>query len=813
MPNYLPQIVVAGVTSLCSLVAALPTSPAFGGTNRWTAIGPDAANVAVLAIVPSTASTLFAGTDAGVLKSTDGGQNWAVTGAVPTGGVSALAIDPATPATLFAGTSAGVFRSDDGGQLWIAVNAGLGDRRQVMINGLAFDSDSPAALYAVTSGGVFKTNDGGANWTSINAGLAGLTPTGLALDPTAPATLYLGVFAEPDPDCDCGPTDAGVLKSTDAGASWTRIYTSVSFPGSYYGVDPVRAISIDPRSPSRLYLTRDGGDLLRSADGGASWSTIDPSYDEVTSLAIEPASPATLYAGTSSGTVFRSTDAGDHWTPMTAGSLSTGPISVVAVAATVPSTVYVGGPSGISRNAEGGQTWTRLNLGGLRNAAVDLLAVDPVAPSTIYTTAGGVIIKTTDGGAHWVDAGLGVSGGWVNSLWIDAASPSTLYAEVAVGLNRSTDGGAHWAPLSNGLPTFTFNVQALAIAPSRSSTLYVTSGFAGVSKSVDGGLSWARVNDGLTAVTIFTSAVAVDPTNADIVYVAATQTANPVTDAIFKSTDGAATWRQLPIAFPNGTIITSLAIDPATPSTLYAAYGNHSAEPHCSALSCGGVFKSTDSGGTWAAAQDGLPTAGDVRALTIDPSSPSTIYAVTQTGVFRSTDAATMWAPFNSGLPSLLVSSVAIDRTGTLLRAATAGGLFEYQVSANGIGSEGNHTGMWWASPPGSESGWGINFAHQGDTVFATWFTFGLDGNPLWLIAGATKTAPNVYSGRLFTATGPAFSAVPFDPNRVISTDAGTATFTFADGNNATFAFTVSGVSQTKQITREVFAAPGTVCQ
>ena len=34
-----------------------------------------------------------------------------------------------------------------------------------------------------------------------------------------------------------------------------------------------------------------------------------------------------------------------------------------------------------------------------------------------------------------------------------------------------------------------------------------------------------------------------------------------------------------------------------------------------------------------------------------------------------------------------------------------------------------NYEGLWWRSPAGSESGWGINFAHQGDVIFATWFT------------------------------------------------------------------------------------------
>ena len=47
----------------------------------------------------------------------------------------------------------------------------------------------------------------------------------------------------------------------------------------------------------------------------------------------------------------------------------------------------------------------------------------------------------------------------------------------------------------------------------------------------------------------------------------------------------------------------------------------------------------------------------------------------------------------------------------------------------------------------------------------------------------------------------------------VVGTDVGTATFTFTNGNNATFAYTVNGVSQTKTITREIFRPPGTMCQ
>jgi hypothetical protein len=124
-----------------------------------------------------------------------------------------------------------------------------------------------------------------------------------------------------------------------------------------------------------------------------------------------------------------------------------------------------------------------------------------------------------------------------------------------------------------------------------------------------------------------------------------------------------------------------------------------------------------------------------------------------------------------------------------------------------------NFQGLWWNAPPGSEPGWGINLTHQGNTIFATWFTFGLDGGPLWLVVAATRTAPNVYSGTLVKAvSGPAFKAIPFDPAQVDGTPTGNATLTFTDGNTATFAYSIDGIAQTKDITRE-FAAPGTICQ
>jgi hypothetical protein len=124
-----------------------------------------------------------------------------------------------------------------------------------------------------------------------------------------------------------------------------------------------------------------------------------------------------------------------------------------------------------------------------------------------------------------------------------------------------------------------------------------------------------------------------------------------------------------------------------------------------------------------------------------------------------------------------------------------------------------NYQDLWWADPPGSESGWGVNLTHQGTTIFAAWFTYDEDGSPLWLTAVADRVGPNSYFGRLYRTTGPAFGAVPFDSSRVASEDVGLLSLAFHDGNDATFAYAVDGVMQVKQITRQVLRGSGTVCQ
>jgi len=188
------------------------------------------------------------------------------------------------------------------------------------------------------------------------------------------------------------------------------------------------------------------------------------------------------------------------------------------------------------------------------------------------------------------------------------------------------------------------------------------------------------------------------------------------------------------------------------------------------------------------------------------PFNPSQVVATAVgNGTLTFTDA-------NNGSFSYTVNGISQNKAitrevfGTLPSCAAA-------ASSASLAAATNYQDLWWAAPAGAESGWGINLNHESDTIFATWFTYDLDGSSMWLVVTAGKTAPGVYSGTLYRTSGPAFNSVPFNPANVVSTAVGSATFTFRDGNTASFAYTVNGISQNKNITREVFSGNGTVCQ
>jgi photosystem II stability/assembly factor-like uncharacterized protein len=185
------------------------------------------------------------------------------------------------------------------------------------------------------------------------------------------------------------------------------------------------------------------------------------------------------------------------------------------------------------------------------------------------------------------------------------------------GVFRSTDGGRTWSPT-----TVTNSANVVAFDPTNPSTVYA--GASGIFKSTDGGNTWSAVNQGLKNADGVLSIV-VDPQNPSTVYAG--------TDGgCFKSTDGGQSWSPTGLGIKLSESAQGLAIDPVNDAVLYAA-------PNFSATNW--VYESTDSGAHWSKADAGAP---EVTSVAVNPATPATVYAGTfQASVRFSYDGGQTW--------------------------------------------------------------------------------------------------------------------------------------------------------------------------
>ena len=650
--------------------------------NRWEQLdGPDGGFVFSLALSPQDPDVLYLGSDfyGGVYRSSDGGSNWEFKGMVSNAGqIIDIAVSPHSPDRVAAGAN-GIFLSSDGGDSWD--HAGL---RDTTVYAVAFDASDPDIIYAGTlkeeppydGYGVFRSDDGGGSWRS--AGLEGYPVLSIHAQPGAPDTVYAG-------------TGAGVFKSCDGCESWS------AHLGPW---GAVKSLAIDSTgvifAGTRNDLA-DVGTIYRSGDGGASWDTVFTHGATIHDLAMDPGTPEIVYCAAGSYLdgaegMFKTTNSGDTWAPVNEG-LADRMAHAVVVEPGNPSRAWVGvdGLGGIYRTSDGAASW-RHSASGLRHTVIQSLCFD--SGDDLYAASGWgtykdipCIAKSTDGGANWESLAILPSAEYMISIWDLAAHPDNSGEVYVSGMYhtgdapgdgivyRTTDGGSGWEELWSPESLIVTSLALVDAVPAHAGdpcvilagVVAATTDTLGVYRSADGGSTWERTTgwsggNGAWSLTVHP--------------VSPATIAAATNHGVFLSTDAGSTWeRKIYSPVQAYTVL----FDDVSPGCIYCGVGGPFVEG-------GGVFRSSDGGGTWSSA--GLEEYSICALSGSFGPAGDTLYAGTGGallsspgyGIFRSLDRGDTWSPFSEGLDSPFILTFTRGTNG--IYAGTPSGVYLLEASA-----------------------------------------------------------------------------------------------------------------------------------
>ncbi len=650
-----------------------------GGVS-WTAKSDslDVMAIGSMLIDPTNTNVVYAGTgegwlnqDAvyggGIYKSTDFGDTWILLPSTTGNAVQnfrnvmKLAADPS--GNIYAATKdytytygpgeystdGGLFMSTDGGTSWTKISST--DMTTNYFNPCdVIPISSSVIVYAVEQysapGGIYRTSDGGDTWSKVVSNLPTSNYGRIAFgqNPRNPNTI-LAAFESLDETAAGDGGLKGIFKSTDAGATWIQLSSPPkiqSTGGLSYFRDQGwydNVIAIAPYDTNSIYVG--GVDLMKSTNGGASWSQL--SYWD-------------LYYGAPYVHC-------DH--------------HAIVFDKNNANTVFDGDDGGVYKTTDGGSTWRSLNNG---------LAITQFYGGAVFkngsTYYGGTQdnghLKYSGSGSTWTEAVSG-DGGCAAQ---DQTNSSVSYEEyVYLAMEKTTDGGVTWNYCTSGLSDANDDTKCLFISPfamnpENSSVLIAGSNKVWITSN--SASSWTPVS---SVLSNHVSAVAIVNASSNYLAFAGTTDGKIYRCVNLNPAAGDTTWVDITPSGNNTGWVRRITVDLNNKNRIFACYGGYNGS---GTLASRHVWSSTDQGTTWSDISLNLPNV-PVHSLVIDPSVSSTLYVGTETGVYKTTDNGTTWTTFNSGMPWYVPTDELVIQNDTkALFAFTHGrGVFSTAPSSN----------------------------------------------------------------------------------------------------------------------------------
>lgn len=694
-------------------------------------VGPSltTGRVADLEIDPNDASTWYLAVGSGGLwKTVNRGNTWTpIFDDYPAYSMGAVVVDPTDSDVVWLATGEntsnrstgwgnGVFKSTDAGASWRQ----MGLARSEHIQKILLDPRDSDTVYVAAQGplwatggdrGLYKTTDGGESWERVLHVSEDTGITDVTFDPWNPDVLYAAAYQRRRHvgQTIAGGPEAGIFKSSDAGATWTRLENGLP------SVDKGRiALATDPHTRDRVYAMvvaqDDHGGFFRSDDAGANWvrtseySGGDPQY--YGEIWADPHVPDTIWAV--AVRVMRSTDAGATFEPMGY------PIHVdhheIVFDPDDPRHMWIGNDGGLYETFDSGATWRHFT--NLPLSQFYRVSADDARP--FYNLCGG----TQDNGTHcgpsrtvnsvgvrtsdWYQVG----GGDGFQAWFDPDIPEIVYRQSqngALGLldlgtgqsrnirplrdeGEDADGDGEPEPVDRGRWHWDSPLLVSAHTPGRlfyaGNRLY---------RSDDRGDTWTPISPDLTrqldrdALPVMgqlwpENAVGRHLYTTDLSVITALDESPLLDGLLYVGTDdglvhvtedGGDSWftvdNTIP-GLPDNSYVTDLYASRRDSDVVFATFNNFQRGDFAPY-----VYRSDDRGRSWTDIAADLPGRAGAWSIVQDRRQPGLLFVGMEFGVWFTVDGGARWVELDGGIPTIMARDLHIQERWNDLVVGTFG--------------------------------------------------------------------------------------------------------------------------------------------
>lgn len=478
-----------------------------------------------------------------------------------------------------------------------------------------------------------------------------------------------------------------ILKTTNAGLSWTKVYQDLSGSTSY--------LTALGGSGNTICAAWQNGSCVRSSDGGATWTVIPSQFTPGNIVnGIEFADANNGFAAGSQGTFSRTTDAGLTWTNLSTPQVDWAYFQVKVVSL---NEIYLIGDAGnLYRSSNQGTSWTTLPI-NVSGPAVTFVwySLDHYGSTFVLSGDYGIIAKSTDGCATWTAPGYtqltnqfgsqittvpGTSKYWI----VSRAFP---FGSTTGQIQYSSNSGTDWELRNLGV---TGDLQAISMI--NENTGYASGTNNQVFKTTNGGSNWfAKTSPSPNASSQLYSCEFIDE-NTGWVFVNFSTVAG---GNVFKTTNGGDNWNQYSTGASSENIYAADMVDANTGFCVM----NQSNRP---------IYRTTNGGVNWTGATTTGFT-GSVHGI----SSPDgiTVYACQSAGTSR------LAKSTNGGVNfSLITLPAVVDFSHIYFKDANTGYVTGNNTSAICRTTNGGAT---WTFQNTHNITTSAVFASQGDTAWA----------------------------------------------------------------------------------------------